>query len=62
MEKKMLINKLPGGTWNWLKVNEAAIDWDEDKTAELARRGYNRRERKAHRKGRGRIQPQARQR
>ena len=35
MEKKMLINKLPGGTWNWLKVNEAAIDWDEDKTAEL---------------------------
>ena len=35
MEKKMLINKLPGGTWNWLKVNEAAIDWYEDKTAEL---------------------------
>lgn len=34
MEQK-IINRLPSKTWNWLKVNEAALDWDNDRTTDL---------------------------
>lgn len=31
----MIINKLPSRTWNWLKVNETTLSWDEEHTTEL---------------------------
>ena len=31
----MIINKLPSRTWNWLKVNETTLSWDEEHTIEL---------------------------
>ena len=34
MEQK-IINRLPSKTWNWLKVNEAVLDWDNDRTTDL---------------------------
>ena len=34
MEQK-IINRLPSKTWNWLKVNEAALDWDNDRMTDL---------------------------
>ena len=39
--EKMIINKLPARTWNRLNVNEAAIDWDEAQTKELAGETYS---------------------
>lgn len=39
--EKMIINKLPARTWNRLNVNEAAIDWDEAQTKELAGESYS---------------------
>ncbi len=34
MEQK-IVNRLPSKTWNWLKVNEAVLDWDNDRTTDL---------------------------
>lgn len=31
----MIINKLPSRTWNWLKVNDTTLPWDEEHTIEL---------------------------
>lgn len=31
----MIINKLPSRTWNWLKVNDTTLPWDEEHTTEL---------------------------
>ena len=31
----MIINRLPSRTWNWLKVNETKLSWDDTHTTEL---------------------------
>lgn len=31
----LTINRLPSRTWNFLRVNETALSWDEAQTADL---------------------------
>ena len=32
----LTINRLPSRTWNFLRVNETALSWDEAQTADLS--------------------------
>ena len=29
MTQTITVNRLPSRTWNWLRVNGAALDWDD---------------------------------
>ena len=34
-KNRLAVDQLPVRTWNRLNVNEAVIEWDEDRTADL---------------------------
>ena len=35
MDNQITVNRLPSKTWNWLKVNQASVPWDQEQTVDL---------------------------
>ena len=60
-KNRLAVDQLPVRTWNRLNVNEAVIEWDEARTADLGTETYTAESDGpgAHRRlRRGRVQPQ----
>ncbi len=60
-KNRLAVDQLPVRTWNRLNVNEAVIEWDEDRTADLGTETFTAEVGGPVRivaRGEGRVQPQ----
>ena len=57
-KNRLAVDQLPVKTWNRLNVNEAVIEWDEDRTADLGTETFTAEVGGPVRRGRRGIQPQ----